>query len=410
MSRARVNALNRAKAVLASAREEGRSLTSSEYELIEAMASMAENQDVESEIKAMGERIGAPAQNQVSSQWVGGNGPGDVFVASQGFKSIQDASTRPQTWSTGMVEVSSVPLELKGTLTQTTGGGPGGGLIPPHYEPGVVSKLFESVRVRDILGQSQTTASQVRYVVEGTATSGAAGVAEGGTKPESTLGYSEVTEPVRKIATALPISDEMLDDAPSIQSYLNERLSLFVAIEEERQLLRGTGTNELVGLFNRAGAQAINTYTRLAADDNSVALAKVLANTAGSAQLQPDFIVLHPNQWLSTRLLRDGAGGTAGAYLGGGPFGQPYGGPTTGLFGGSLWGVPVILSSFVGAGTALVGNSQAAHIWRRGGVSVEATNSHSTYFVQNLTMVRSESREAFGVYRPSAFTSVSGLT
>ena len=68
---------------------------------------------------------------------------------------------------------------------------------------------------------------------EGTATDAAAGVAEGALKPESTLAYSEVVEPVKKIATLLPVSDEMLEDAPSIQAYLNGRLSLFVSVEEE---------------------------------------------------------------------------------------------------------------------------------------------------------------------------------
>jgi hypothetical protein len=72
------------------------------------------------------------------------------------------------------------------------------------------------------------------------------------------------------------------------QSYLNGRLTLFISIEEERQLLRGTGTNELIGLFNRTGGQAINLYTRLAADDNTTALARVIANTRGSSFLQPD--------------------------------------------------------------------------------------------------------------------------
>jgi HK97 family phage major capsid protein len=46
-------------------------------------------------------------------------------------------------------------------------------------------------------------------------------VAEAGTKPESTIAMSEVVEPVKKVATVLPISDELLEDAPSIQSYLN---------------------------------------------------------------------------------------------------------------------------------------------------------------------------------------------
>lgn len=59
------------------------------------------------------------------------------------------------------------------------------------------------------------------YMVEGTATSGAAGVAEAGNKPESTLAYSTTDEPVKKIATTLTISDEMLEDGGStIQSYL----------------------------------------------------------------------------------------------------------------------------------------------------------------------------------------------
>jgi hypothetical protein len=234
--------------------------------------------------------------------------------------------------------------------------------------------------VSDVFGQSTTNAGQVRYVNEGTATSAAAGVAEAGTKPESTINMAEITEPIKKIATVLPISDELLEDAPSIQSYPNGRLSLFISIEEERQLLRGTGTNELIGLFNRAGGQAINTYTKLAADDNATSLARVLANTAGSSFLQPHAIILHPTNWLSTRLLRDGLGGTAGNFLGGGP------------------------------GTALVGNfGQGAHIWRRGGVSVEATNSHSDLYVKNISMLRAEERLGLGLYRPAAFTAVSGL-
>ena len=81
------------------------------------------------------------------------------------------------------------------------------------------------------------------------------------------------------------------------------------------------------------------------------------------------------------------------------------------MFGQSLWNTTVVLSTVVGAGTALVGNfGQGAHIWRRGGVSVEASNSHSDFFVKNLTAIRAESREALGLYRPAAFTAVSGLT
>jgi HK97 family phage major capsid protein len=210
----------------------------------------------------------------------------------------------------------------------------------------------------------------------------------------------------------VPISDEFLEDAPSIQTYLNGRLSLFVQVEEERQLLRGNGTNELIGLFNRSGNQAINTVSKLASDDNAVTLAKVIANTAGSAFLQPDTVIMHPSNWLTTRLIRDGSGGTIGQFYGGGPFTGAYGGNAgAALFGGEIWNTRVIISNYVGAGTALVGNfGQGAHLYRRGGVSVEATNSHSDYFVKNITMIRAEERLGLGLYRPAAFTAVSGLT
>ena len=122
--------------------------------------------------------------------------------------------------------------------------------------------------------------------------------------------------------------------------------------------------------------------------------------------------ILHPTNWLTTRLLRDGTGGTAGNFLGGGPFTGAYGNNgATGLFGAQLWNTRVVLSTVVGSGTALVGDfSAGARIWRRGSVSVEASNSHDTFFVKNLNMLRAEERLGLGVYRPSAFTAVSALS
>jgi HK97 family phage major capsid protein len=237
---------------------ENRGLTADERQYVEGLVDEAKSQhNIERKISEIGGRLAGGAMMTDPNASFAGGGPGDVFVKSAAYQKVADASGRGQRWSTGPVEVSSVPLMMmKGTLLETGAGGPGGGMVPPFYQPGVVDKLFEPLAVRDVFGQSTTTASQVRYIVEGTALSGAAGVAEAGTKPESTIAMSEVVEPVKKIATTLPISDEFLEDAPSIQSYLNGRLSLFISIEEERQLLRGTGTNELIGLFNRTGGQA----------------------------------------------------------------------------------------------------------------------------------------------------------
>jgi HK97 family phage major capsid protein len=401
-----------------SAEQQGRSLTPEERTYAEGLLEEAQQLGgLEKQLDAVGRAIGAPFGNNTGNGKAmftpfDAGGPGDMFVASPQWKAIADPSSRGQSWTTGPVDVGM--LTKAGTLLES---GQGAGAVPvPQVVPGIVPTLFQPLGIADIFQQGIATTSSIRYVNEGTATSGAAGVAEGATKPASDIAMSTVDEAVRKIATVLTISDELVEDAPQIQAYLNSRLALFCRIEEDRQLLRGVGvgSNEVLGIFGRSG---INTYTKLGTDDNATALARVIANTAGSSFLQPDHIIMHPTNWLSTRLLRDGTGGTVGQFYGGGPFsygpygGAPGGAATLGSFGGMIWNTPVFLSTFVGSGTALVGSfTQGAQLWRRGGVSVEISNQHQDYFQKNLLMVRAESRRALCLYRPSAFTAVSGLS
>ena len=64
----------------------------------------------------------------------------------------------------------------------------------------------------------------------------------------------------------------------------------------------------------------------------------------------------------------------------------------------------MVVTSALGAGTAVVGAfREAAQVFRRTGITVEATNSHDTYFARNMTAIRAEERLALAVYRPAAF-------
>jgi HK97 family phage major capsid protein len=61
-------------------------------------------------------------------------------------------------------------------------------------------------------------------------------------------------------------------------------------------------------------------------------------------------------------------------------------------------------------GTALIGAfKQGGQIFRRSGLTVEASNSHSTFFQENQTAIRAEERLALAVYRPGAFGTVTNL-
>jgi HK97 family phage major capsid protein len=247
---------------------------------------------------------------------------GEAFTDTEQYKSMinvyRESGRLPSNFSTG-----AVSLDMKGTLLEGAGGG-GGALANtvPQVVPGVVEKLFQPLTFADLIMSGQATTSSIRYVVEGTATSAAAGVAEAGSKPESTLGLTTTDEPIKKIATILPVSEEMVQDAPAIQSYINGRLALFVKIEEERQLFRGTsGGNEVQGILT---SRSVPVYAGgTAAGNKAVQLFKAMNGLRGSAFVEPEWVVMHPTDWQDIRLLAD----TAGQLFGGGPFFGPYGGP-----------------------------------------------------------------------------------
>lgn len=330
---------------------------------------------------------------------------GAAFTESEGYKSIEGAM---KSGNRREFTIPSVSLETKGTLTEGVGSGAALAAPVPQVIPGAVAKLFQRNVLADLIGSGQATTNSIRYVVEGTATSGAAGVAEAELKPESTLGLSTVDEPVKKIATVLPVSEETLEDASQVQTYINGRLVLFVQNEEDRQLIRGSSANEVKGIIGRTG---VNIYAGgTAAGNKAEQVFKALNGTRGSAFVEPDFIVMNPADWQDIRLLKD----TAGQYFGGGPFLGPYGGPqgpigSSGQVSGPIdqvWNKPVYITANIGAGTALVGTSSAAQVFRRGGLNVDASNSHASYFRENLVALRAEERLALAVYRPGAFTEI----
>ena len=268
---------------------------------------------------------------------------------------IRSSELRGQQWTSGPVEVA---YQTKGTMVE----GIGGTLVPPYYTGGTVRTNFTQVGLVDYFGQQQTPSNSVRYSVEGTATNAVTGVPEAGVKPESALALNEVSEPVKKLASVIAVSDELLEDAAGLSSYINERLTLFIRLTEEQQILRGSGGDNLNGIFNRG----ISTLGLGTATPNHVQVFRAAAGIRGSAFVDPDLVVVHPDDWVTMRLKTD----SAGQYLGGGPWQGQYGQQSqvsAGYFSSSpLWNMNVFVSPTVGKGTALVGNA------RRGGQDLQA--------------------------------------
>lgn len=314
---------------------------------------------------------------------------GQQFVESAAFDFFRKGGHRTSSaWTSPSVELYAATL--------TTDAASGGDLIIPDHRPGILPLLFKRLVVADLLASGTTDSNLISFMKETTFTNAAAAVLEGGTKPESTLVFDAATSEVRKLAHWLPVTEEMLEDVGQIRSYIDARLRLGLDLTEEDQLLNGNGTApNLRGILQTVGLTAAQAR---GADTNADAFFKQITTIATTIFTQPTGIVMNPANWQTVQLTKNAAGN----YLGSGPWApaQPA----------QLWGLPVAVTPSIVANTGLVGDFRgSAQVFRKGGVRVEASNSHSDFFIKNLQAIRAEERLALAVYRPAAFGTVTGL-
>ena len=149
--------------------------------------------------------------------------------------------------------------------------------------------------------QIQTDQNAFVYLEETTFTNNAGEIAESGdisSANESALAFTERTESIRKIATFLPVTDELLADVAGIQGYVNSRLTTMMTLRMDNQLLNGDGSApNLTGVLNKSG---INTF---AYGSYSGELRKIgqiyqaITEIRKDAFIEPDAVVMHPSDW-----------------------------------------------------------------------------------------------------------------
>lgn len=255
--------------------------------------------------------------------------------------------------------------------------------------------------IADLLGSGVITGNAITYFVEGARDGNIAAVAEGGQKPQ--IHYADptpVTDALAKIAAWWDVTDEMIEDLGFLVSEINRRAVFDLMTIEESQLLNGSGTApNLRGLLQRSGIQTESAANRT---DNADALYRAITKVSLGSDLTADGLVIHPTDYQTLRLGKDGNG----QYHGGGYFTGAYG--SAGLeWQPPVWGLRTVVTPAIASGSALVGNyAQAATLYRKGGVTVESTNSNGTNFTSNKTTFRVEERAALAVRKPAAFVKV----
>jgi len=303
---------------------------------------------------------------------------GDLFTASEAFTG-KKGRQGPE---------AHLDVEVKTLMTTASG------WTPETTRTGrLVDLAVRPIQIIDLIPGNTTSQAAVVYMEETTFQNNAAEIDEAQTYPESALGLTERTSPVRKIATWLPVTDEQLEDVPQITGYINNRLPFMIRQRLDSQILVGSGTSpNLRGFLNTSGIQTQAKGTDPVPD--AIYKAMVLVQVNGRAM--PNAVVMHPLDWQDVRLLRT----ADGIYIWGSP---SEAGPAR------IWGLPVAQSDAITQNTGLVADTSFTELVTRRGVDVQISNSHSTFFVEGKQAIRADMRAALVVYRPAALCTVTGI-
>lgn len=398
-----------ANAILKAAEDEARPLTDAENEKVEKALEEAGNYKAQLKQREDSERL----RKAIEDVQLAGSEPtkapesartmGEAFVASDGYRGAKERGFSGR-YTTGVVEM---PFDAYGQKLTDAGlvvasiTDAGGNLpLGPQTVGGIVTGYPENRLVlADLFGQGRATQNTIIWLEEiNSATTGPLDqrysdsdaavtlTSEGLAKPAAAINFVKRSATLDKIAGFLPVSEEMLEDEPQIASYINSRLALFIRQAEDAYLF-----DELVaaGIGSAAGSElggANNWFDAVAAG---------IMEVQREGGLEPDAVVMNPRDYWTMRVSKSTGDGN---YFGGSPFNAP---------GSNPWGIRTYVTNAQPTGTAIVGAfREGATVWRKGGVSVEASNSHEDYFRKNLVALRAEERLALTVFRPLAFQQV----
>ena len=334
---------------------------------------------------------------------------GERFTKSDNYAALLANFPNGRVGEKARVGMSSVEYK---TLITGLDSAQAGALITNDYrgilDPGTIMR---PLTIKDLITIGSTTSDTIEYVRVLTFTNAAAPVAEAltavavggaaggsigtvdateaGVKPESAMTMEKVTETVRTLAHWIPITRRALSDASQIRTIVDSFLRYGLEEELEDQIIGGSGSGEnFTGIGNTTNVQAQAWSTDIL---ETTRKARTLVKTVGRAV--PTAYVMNPTDWETIDLLQD----NEARYFFGGParLGQP-----------TLWGLPVVESEAVPAGTAYVGDWRQAILWDREQASITVSDSHADFFIRNLIAILAEMRAAFGVVRPKAFVEI----
>lgn len=320
--------------------------------------------------------------------------PGEIAYRDEAFiKWCADAASKGEGFGQSpQVAMRSLfgSVEHRALVAENDANGSSG--LLPVGQPFLVDTRRRRLFIRDLIGVQQTGLAAIPYIRELNPVANALSastVTEGATKPEAKMEFTPDLAPVQVIATTIPITTQIMEDATTLVGYINGRLIYMLQYREEDEIIRGNGvTPDLKGIITYSGIQ---TQTAVAGE-----IAITIANSIAKIELVDGFadgVAMNPADYWAMVTHRAAAG--SGTFDAGAFTSAPL---------QYVWGLPVVRTNAMASKQALVGNfAMGATLFDRSQSGVRVFEQHADYAATNKVLLRAEERVALAVNRPDFF-------
>ena len=359
---------------------------------------------------------------------------GELIEAAK-HRTPYSVEVKPKSWQQAMQTKTYTPVLESGITASFTGN------LPPVQSLYALGLPYESTRIADLLPGANMPGPSATWATHTANTAEVAVVSEGGVKGDigPSITESQVT-PV-KIAGLTTFSLETWQDTlgygeGEMARFLPQELTRSLINTESNLILNanteGGPTATFDGIMAISGVQTVDAETAGSGSTSVKPLDAVnlgiTALRANSPFADADVILVHPSTLSALRRQADASGRYQLDLLAGPLNLSAYGEPRTvapagepnpfsvipqgsNIFAGSLWGVPLVATTQLAAGNAVVMSIKAGAgiYWLRLGLRIEFNWQGDTLWQENLYSFRAEQRFAYSCPRPDAICVVSNL-
>ena len=142
-------------------------------------------------------------------------------------------------------------------------GAEGGFAIPPDFRTVIQDKVFGEQTLLGRTDQMQTSSNQITFPLDENEPWSTAGLqmyweGEGAVKRTSVVDLDQQTVRANKIAGVVPVTDELLEDAPALESYIRRKVPEKIDWKTSFGIIQGSGTGEPLGILNSAARVTVD--------------------------------------------------------------------------------------------------------------------------------------------------------